>query len=108
VVEVLVALVVVSVGLLGIAGASALSLRSATAAALERHAVRRLTVRHAALAAGGCALAAAGVHEDSGGGVRERWTVGAPTGGVAFVDVTARWRDRGGPRALVLRGAILC
>lgn len=106
--EVLATLVVVSVGLLGIAGASALSLRSATAAGLERRAVRRLAVRHATLSAGGCTRAAAGVHEDSGGGVRERWTVSAPMGGVALIDVTARWRDGARPRALALRGAILC
>ena len=108
VVEVLVALLVLSVGLLGLAGASALSLRTATSSAVERRAVHRLALRHAALSARGCVPAVVGVHEESGGGVREQWTVHAPARGVAMIEATARWLDGGRPRALVLRSAILC
>ena len=108
VVEVLVALLVLSVGLLGLAGASTLSLRTATSAALERRAVHRLALRHAGVSARGCARAGGDVYEDSGGSVRERWTVGAPARGVAMIEATAAWRDGGRPRALVLRSAILC
>ena len=108
VVEVLVALVIVSVGLLGMAGTSALSLRSATSAAVERRAVDRLAHRLAALSAAGCTRAAGGERGDAGDGVTERWTIGAAAQGVAMVEATAQWRDGGRPRELVLRSALLC
>ena len=107
-VEVLVALVVVSVGLLGMAGASALSLRAATSAARERRAVRRVDLRLAALSAGGCTHAASGTQYDPGAGVGERWTVGTAVRGVVMVEVTAWWVDAGRPRTLALRSALLC
>ena len=110
VVEVLVALVVVSVGLLGMAGMSALSLRTALSAAREGHALRRLELRLAALAAAGCAGASAdsaGAAEQ-GDGVRERWTLAAPSRGAAMVEVAAEWRDGARVRETVLRSAILC
>ena len=108
VVEVLVALVIVSVGLLGIAGASALALRTATAAAREGQAVRRLHLRLAALTAAGCGRAEGGLAADPGDGVRERWTVGAPVRGAALLEATAEWRVGATTRALVLRSALLC
>jgi hypothetical protein len=108
VVEVLVALVVVSVGLLGMAGTSALSLRTATSAAVERRAVHRLTLRLAVLSAGGCTRAVSGAQDDPGDGVRERWIVGVVTPEVAMVEATAQWREGGRPRALALRSALLC
>jgi prepilin-type N-terminal cleavage/methylation domain-containing protein len=108
VVEVLVALVIVSVGLLGMAGTSALLLRTATSAAREQRAVRRLDFRLAALAAAGCGRAAGGAAQDPGDGVRERWTVGTAEGGAALLDATAEWRDGRGLRAMSLRSAILC
>jgi prepilin-type N-terminal cleavage/methylation domain-containing protein len=106
--EVLVALVIVSVGLLGMAGTSALSLRAATSAARERRAVGRLALRHATLLAGGCAHAVGGARDDPGDGVRERWTVGPPARGVVMIDATAQWRDGDRPRTLQLRSALLC
>ncbi len=107
-VEVLVALVVVSVGLLGVAGTSALALRTTTAAARERAALGRLELRLAALAAAGCVSPTSGVVGDLDEGIRERWTLSAPSRGVALVDASADWRDGGVIRSLALRSAILC
>jgi prepilin-type N-terminal cleavage/methylation domain-containing protein len=107
-VEVLVALVIVSVGLLGVAGTSALALRTTTAAAREQAALGRLELHLAALAAARCAPAITGSVGDLDSGVRERWTQSAPSRGVALVDATAEWRDGGVIRSIALRSAILC
>lgn len=108
VVEVLVALVIVSAGLLGIAGTSALALRSATAAARQRAALGRLELRLAGLAAGGCISSVSGSAGDPDAGIRERWTLSAPSRGIALADVSGEWRDGGAARSLVLRSAVLC
>ena len=108
VVEVLVALVIVSVGVLAMAGTSSLSLRTAATATRERLAVRRVNHRLAVLAASGCARAESGVSDGAGDGMRERWTVGPPTAGVALLEASTEWRESNGPRAVVLRSAILC
>jgi Tfp pilus assembly protein PilV len=108
VVEVLAALVVVSVGLLGMAGTATLSLRTVNAARRERQALRRLDLRQALLAAGGCTRAAGGVASDSRDSIHEQWTVAAPLGGAALVEARAVWREGGRMRAIVQRSAILC
>jgi Tfp pilus assembly protein PilV len=108
VVEVLAALVVVSVGLLGMAGASALSFRAAIAAGRERRVVERLGLRLAALSAAGCQRAAGGAEDDAADGVRERWVVAPPTGGASLVEAGAEWAVDGRPRSVVLRSALLC
>lgn len=107
-VEVMAALVIVSVGLLGMAGASTLSRRVASAAARELGALRRLELRLASLSAAGCARASSGAHDDPTESVRESWTVDAPSSGVVLVDATARWSEGGRPRVLTLRSALLC
>lgn len=107
-VEVLAALVIVSVGVLGMAGASTLSRRAASASARELGALRRLELRLASLSASGCARASSGAHHDPTESVRESWTVDPPSSGVALVDATARWSEGGRPRALTLRSALLC
>ena len=107
-VEVLVALVVVSVGLLGVAGTSALALRTTTAAARERAALGRVELRLAMLAAAGCGPATAGGVGDVDREIRERWTVAAPSHGVAIADARAEWWSAGAVRSLALRSAILC
>lgn len=107
VVEVLVAMVIVSAGLLGIAGTSSLSLRMATTAARERRALQRLGDRLAQLAAGPCDRAG-GVRDDPLDGIREQWTVGAPARGIAAVQASVQWQDGGRRRTFLLESAIVC
>lgn len=108
VIEVLVALVIVSVGLLGMAGTSALSLRSATAASRELGALRRLEQRLASIASAGCGRASSGVEGGTGDAVRVSWTVHDEIRGVRLLEADARWHVNGAPRVLVLRSALLC
>ena len=108
VVEVLAALVVVSVGLLGMAGTATLSLRTVNAARRERQALRRLDLRQALLAASGCTRAAGGVASETRDSIQEQWTVAAPLGGAALVEASVVWREGGQVRAIVQRSAILC
>lgn len=108
VVEVLAALVLVSVGLLGMAGTAASSLRSAGAAQRERDALRRLALRMAALAAGGCGRATSGAAVDPGASMREQWTVGGAARGSALVDARVEWREGTRTRTILYRSAILC
>jgi prepilin-type N-terminal cleavage/methylation domain-containing protein len=108
IVEVLAALVIVSVGLLGMAGTAALSLRTVAAATRERQALRRLDLRQAALTAGGCARAAGGAESDGRDSVHEQWTVTAPLRGAALVDVRVVWREGARIRSIAHRSALLC
>jgi Tfp pilus assembly protein PilV len=107
VVEVLVALMLVSVGLLGMAGTSALALRTATTAARERSAIRRAESRLAILAAAGCERASSGALQIPGG--REQWSVAPPRAGIAFVEASADWLgSRSQRRTVLLRSALWC
>jgi prepilin-type N-terminal cleavage/methylation domain-containing protein len=108
IVEVLVALVLVTVGLLGIAGNGALAMRVAGAAARERRAAQRAADRLALLGSQGCALARSGTLTDPDAALSEQWTVGASTNGVALVDAEVRWSGPTGTRRLTLGSAILC
>ena len=108
VVEVLVALVLLAVGLLGMAGNGAIAVRAASAAARERRAAQRAADRVTRLRAQGCVAAASGILADSAAALTERWTVGTTTGTAAPVDVEVRWRAPSGTRTLVLRSGILC
>ena len=108
IVEVLVALVILGVGLLGMAGSSALLFRTATSAALEERALRRLELRLAALVASGCGRAISGTREAADDGVLERWTVEAAAHGVALIEASAQWRDGARIRRFMLRSALLC
>lgn len=108
VVEVLAALVMVSVGLLGMAGTSSLALRTASFASRERRALGRLQLRIATLAAAGCESASSGSVAEGGDGVREQWTVGTEQRGVALVTASVEWRDGARTRTTTARSAILC
>src|SRR3982750_1373783 len=108
VVEVLVALVIVSVGLLGMAGTTTLSLRAATSAAQERRALHRMDLRLALLGAGGCQRATGGSAGDAEDGFIEWWTVGAVDAGVALVELHADWRDGARGRHRGGQTGILC
>lgn len=108
VVEVLVALVLLSVGLLGIAGNGAIAMRTTSAAARERRAVQRAADRIARLRSDGCSAARSGVRVDSVAALSERWSVGTPSGGAALVDAEVQWSSPSGARTILLRSGILC
>lgn len=107
VVEVLVALVVVSVGLLGAAGMSATALRASNAALRERSAVARARTRVAVLQAAGCTFAADGTLRRDGTLV-EQWSVGPVTGGVRLAEARSFFDGMTHRRIVLLRSAILC
>ncbi|MDB4881969.1 MAG: hypothetical protein JWL95_735 [Gemmatimonadetes bacterium] len=107
IVEVLVALVLVTVGLLGVAGNCALAIRVAGSAARERRAVQRAANRIATLRSRGCA-SAIGTWSDAGDTLSERWTVAPARNGVALVDAEVRWTTPAGTRSELLRDAFLC
>lgn len=107
VVEVLIALIIVTIGLLGVAGASAVALRASGAALRERSAVTRARTRLVLLEAGGCAAATSGELRLAAGRV-DRWSAGPATNGVRLVQVRAEWDDTRGRRSVLLQGALLC
>jgi len=108
IVEVLVAIVLLAVGLLGLAGNGAIAVRASASATRERRALQRAGDRLAALRERGCAAARSGTLIDPGAAITERWTVGSITGGAALVDAEVRWRAPAGERVLLLRGGLLC
>jgi type IV pilus assembly protein PilV len=107
VVEVLVALIVVAVGLLGVAGASAIALRASHAAMREQSAVSRARSRLALIESGGCGIAVSGERQ-VGTGLMDRWTVGPLVNGVRLAEVSSDWDDTGRRRTVTLRSALLC
>jgi Tfp pilus assembly protein PilV len=108
IVEFLVAIVLLAVGLLGVAGNGAIAMRASAGAARERRALQRASDRLGALRVQGCAAARSGTLADPGAAIAERWTLGPNTGGAALVDAQERWRAPAGERALLLRGGLLC
>ena len=102
------ALVLLAVGLLGVAGASARAIRMSSAAARERRAAQRAADRIALVASQGCSAARSGTLVDPIASLTERWTVTPISASVAFVDADVRWSASGGARSVVLRSAILC
>jgi prepilin-type N-terminal cleavage/methylation domain-containing protein len=108
VVEVLVALVIVSVGLLGMAGTASLSLRTTTTAGRELGAMREVERRLAVMSATGCGGLANGHDDAVGDAPRVSWTVDDARRGAREIEAVARWRDGSGARTLRLRSAILC
>lgn len=107
VIEVLVALVIVTIGLLGVAGASAISLRAAVTAQRERTAVQQARTRLALLAAAGCSGAASGTL-DAPGRFTERWLVGHPRADLLLTEARVDWPEAGRTRSFVLQGALVC
>lgn len=108
VVEVLVALVIVGVGLLGMAGSASLSLRSTTTSARDLRALREIERRLAIEMAAGCAGAASGEDAESGSAPRVTWLVTPVQRGTRLIEATVRWHDGAKPRTLQLRSALLC
>ncbi len=107
-VEVVIALVLVVVGLLGIAGSSALLFRSAVGQTNAQRAIRRASMRMVRLAAAGCASTVEGSMGDPMTGIGERWHVSAPTNGALTIEDTLEWTTGGARRVLVVRSAMLC
>ena len=106
--EVLVALVLFAVALLGVAGSSALAVRVTATALRERRAVQRAADRIAWLRAQGCAAARSGTATDAALALDERWTTSPAAGGVTLIDEQVRWASARGTRTVLLRSAILC
>src|SRR5665647_2159235 len=106
VVEVLVALMLVSIGLLGIAGSTALALRTTLDATRRREAAQRAASRIAQLAAGGCERATDGSAADAARQVSERWTVVSRANGFATVNDSVSWMSARGARSFSLTSAI--
>jgi len=108
IVEVLVAIVLLAIGLLGVAGNAAIALRASGSAARERRATQRAADRVAALRERGCATARSGTLVDAAAALSERWTVDASTAPAILVDVEVRWRAPAGQRTILLRSGVLC
>lgn len=102
------ALVLLSVGVLGLVGNGAIAMRASSAATRERRAAQRAADRMALLRAEGCVAARSGTLVDSSAALTERWTVGSMTSAAVPIDVEVRWRAPSGSRTLLLRGGILC
>lgn len=108
IVEVLVALILVSVGLLAMAGSTALALRTTLDAQRRRAAVHRIDTRFAQLAAAGCDHASSGADSDVTRRISERWTVGAPATAFTTVTDSVSWMTAQGTRSLAITSAITC
>jgi prepilin-type N-terminal cleavage/methylation domain-containing protein len=108
IVEVLVALVLLTEGMLGIAGNCSLAVRITGAAARERRAAQRAADRIAELTSQGCAAARGGSITGGGAEFSERWTTVASGSSATLVDAEVRWASPSGERSVVLRSAILC
>jgi Tfp pilus assembly protein PilV len=108
IVEVLLALVLVSVGILGMAGSSALALRAAGAADQEHRAVRLAALRMARLSAAGCDAARSGIAAEDRASFSERWEVGSVLNGAVTVQLRVAWLQGGVARSLVIESALLC
>ncbi len=102
------ALVLVAVGMLGVAGSAALLLRASVAQAAMLRAVHRAAFRFVNVSATACTGPVDGVLGDAALGMYERWHVGPRTASAMLVDDSITWTDRGARRMLVTRGAVLC
>jgi len=108
VVEVIVALMIVSIGLLGMAGSTALALRTAHDSAQRRSSTHRLVSRHSQLTAAGCSAATSGTATDSATSMTEVWYVAVQSSGFAVITDSIRWMTARGPRSFALTSAFPC
>ena len=106
--EVLVALMVITVGLLAIAGSTALTLRTTSDATRRLAAAELAASRVAQLTAAGCDRAVGGSAAAATFQLTERWIVGARTNGFMVVSDTVRWASARGTRSFSLASAIAC
>ncbi|MEP6618209.1 MAG: hypothetical protein ABJE47_02795 [bacterium] len=108
VVEVLVALMLVTVGMMAIAGSSALALRSAHDSARRREAAQRATTRLAQLAAAGCPSASSGSSADSTRQLFEHWWVVSRANGVAILTDSVDWTSARGRKSFAITTGVAC
>jgi hypothetical protein len=106
VVEVIVALMLVSIGLLGLAGSTTIALRTTNDVLRRRTALHDVKRRLALLESGGCRNEA-GSFSDPIGKSSERWRIGV-TGSFAFASDTVTWPSARGPVTLHLDTAFPC
>jgi len=100
-------MMIVTIGLLGIAGASTLALRTTLEAARRRDAVERAQSRVAQLGASGCARASGGSVTDAARRVTEQWTVRV-SGAFQQVTDSITWEGASGSGSFSLTSAIPC
>ena len=108
IVEVLVALMLVTVGMMGIAGSTALSLRTTLDSARRREAAARATSRISQLASAGCARVTAGTSVDSTRQLNEQWWVVAHANGFTTITDSVDWSSARGRKSFALTSAITC
>lgn len=108
VVEVLVALMVVSVGLLAMAGSTTLMLRTTLDVTRRRAAVQQAASRVAQLTAEGCDRASSGSLTSADRQRTERWVIGSRVNGFVVVVDTVRFVGVRGVRSFSLASAIAC
>src|SRR4051812_48405171 len=90
VIEVIVALMLLTITMLGMAGSTARAFRQVTDASLRRTATHTALSRISALTALGCLRASSGNYTSPGGVVTEHWSVRG-IGGFAQVSDTVSW-----------------
>ena len=98
----------VSIGLLAIAGSTTLALRTTLDAARRRDAAQRVASRFAQLASAGCASATTGSAADTSRALSEQWYVTPRVNGLATVTDSVRWMSARGPISFALTTAITC
>ena len=108
IVEVLVSLMLVAVGLLAIAGSTALTLRTTIDSTRRHGAAQQAASRLALLTAAGCAGATGGSAVSADRLLTERWMVGARINGFKTVADTVHWTGVRGMRSFTLASAIAC
>lgn len=108
IVEVLVSMMLVAVGLLAIAGSTALTLRTSNDSTRRHGAAQQSASRLALLTAAGCAGATGGSAVSADRLLTERWMVGARINGFRTVADTVRWTGVRGVRSFALVSAITC
>jgi prepilin-type N-terminal cleavage/methylation domain-containing protein len=105
VIEVLVALILITTALLGMAGSSSLAVRLITEASARRAALHRAQSRISSLESLGCLRASGGSLTSTT--ISERWTVQG-IGAFARVTDTVTWASPTGARRMVLESAFPC
>ncbi len=98
----------ITVGLLGMAGSSSLALRSAFDATREREAIRLAANRFALLASQGCGGAVSGYASDSARRMAEWWFVAPSQNGFATVRDSVQWTSARGVRRMAIQSAVQC
>ena len=99
---------VVSVGLLAIAGSTALTLRTTLDATRRHAAAQQAASRVELLTAEGCDHAVGGSAMSADRTLSEHWVVGARINGFVAVADTVDWTSARGPRSFSLASAIPC